>query len=116
MELAPRRPALPNTLTNRYQFEYEGNRWSTIAARLSCPNDNSVKNKFYSTIRRGFRKLNKYITQIKRRRSASHLSCNKLIKGEFIVKVTAVADKTYEDKYEVKPIAVDLSQGRLFLT
>jgi hypothetical protein len=67
-------------------------------------------------MRRGFRKLNKYITTIKRKRSAPHLTCNKLIKAEFLVKVTAVADKTYEDKYEVRDAALALSSGRLYLT
>lgn len=72
--------------------------------------DNCIKNKFYSTIRRGFRKINKYITNIKRRQSSAHLSCNKLLKPEFLVKLTAVADRNFEEKFEAKDTAINLSQ------
>jgi hypothetical protein len=59
---------------------YAGNRWSLIASRIGGPSDNSIKNKFYSTMRRGFRKLNTYITAINRKRSISNLAFIKLIK------------------------------------
>lgn len=63
-------------------------------------------------MRKGYRKLNRYITMIRRKRSAPHLSCNKLIKPEFLVKLNAVVDGTYAEKYEVKSTAIGCSQGR----
>lgn len=57
--------------------------------------------------------MNRYITMIRRKRSAPHLSCNKLIKPEFLVKLNAVVDGTYAEKYEVKEKAVVCSQGKL---
>lgn len=44
-----------------------GNRWSLIASMMQGRTDNSVKNKFYSALRKGMRKINKYIVNIKRR-------------------------------------------------
>lgn len=97
----------------RYLSLYEGNKWSWIAAKLGCRSDNCIKNKYYSTMRKGYRKLNRYITVIKRKKSAPHLFCNKLIKPEFLVKLNAVVDGTYAEKYEVKEKAVSCSRGRL---
>lgn len=74
--------------------------------------DNAVKNKFYSTLRRGLRKLNRYIETVRRSRSATHLAANKYLKAEMLVKVNAVADRTHKDKYEVKKPALLVSQGR----
>ena len=50
--------------------------------------------------------MNRYITMIRRKRSAPHLFCNKLIKPEFLVKLNAVVDGSYVEKYEVKERAV----------
>lgn len=38
------------------------------------------------------------------------MSNNKLVKPDFLTKLTAIADRNYEEKYEVKPAAVELSQ------
>lgn len=38
------------------------------------------------------------------------MSNNKLVKADFLTKLTAIADRKYEEKYEVKPMAVTLSQ------
>jgi len=40
------------------------------------------------------------------------MSNNKLVKPDFLTKLTAIADRNYEEKYEVKPMAVNLSQSR----
>lgn len=105
---APGTAALRITAANGYFESYAGNRWSAIAARLGA-DDNSVKNKFYSTLRRGLRKLNKYIEIVRRGRSATHLASNKYLKAEMLVKVNAVVDKTHEQKYEVKQRAIDVA-------
>ena len=39
------------------------------------------------------------------------MSNNKLVKPDFLTKLTAIADRNYEEKYEVKPTAIALSQG-----
>ena len=38
-----------------------GSRWKDIASLLSSRTDNSVKNHFYSTLRRSLRRMNKYL-------------------------------------------------------
>lgn len=53
-------------------------------------------------MRRGFRKVNKFITNVKRRRNFKGSASHKLLKEEFIVKLNAVADYSYEDRFEVK--------------
>jgi hypothetical protein len=35
--------------------------------KLAPKNDSCVKNKFYSTLRKGLRKINKYIVEIKKK-------------------------------------------------
>lgn len=39
------------------------------------------------------------------------MSNNKLVKPDFLTKLSAVADRNYEEKYEVKAKALSLSQG-----
>jgi hypothetical protein len=58
-----------------------------------------VKNKFYSTLRRGHRKLNKYIVNIKKKQDQIKFRGFKAIQDIFIPKLIAVADENYEDKY-----------------
>lgn len=48
----------------KYHSEF-GNKWAKIAQKLNGKTDNDVKNYFYCTLRRGFKKMNKYITQKK---------------------------------------------------
>lgn len=92
----------------------QGNKWTAIAEHLGI-DDNAVKNKFYSTLRRGLRRLNRYITEVKRKLTPTHLAANKYIKDELLVKVNAVADRTseekYNEKYEVKQPAIAVSKG-----
>jgi len=57
--------------------------------------DSSIKNKFYSTLRKGFRKMNKYITNIRRKTFRAETSVNKLLKPEFLTKLTAIADRNF---------------------
>jgi len=56
---------------------------------------NSLKNKFYSTLRKGFRKINKYIANIKRKASTTDLNVIKLIKPQFLTKLAAIADRNF---------------------
>lgn len=76
--------------------------------------DNDIKNKFYSTIRRGYRKLNKYITNIKRKQTTSLHSSAKLIKLDFLTKLNALADRNHEEKYEARPVAVQIAPCTIF--
>jgi DNA-binding PadR family transcriptional regulator len=78
-----------------YGSLYKGNKWGVIEKKMEGKTDNCLKNKFYSTVRKGFRKLNNYIANIKRKRSHPLLSENKLLKPEFITKLIAVADKNF---------------------
>jgi hypothetical protein len=96
-----------------------GNKWSTITSLLKGPKnlkENDVKNKVYSAMRRGFRKVNKFIANVKRKRNAGSSSSHKLLKEEFIVKLNAVADGCFEDRFEVKQSALALARGTLSLT
>jgi len=63
-----------------YQTSNLGNKWSIISDKIVTKDDNSVKNKFYSTIRKGFRKLNKFITNIKRKKIENQIYYHKLLK------------------------------------
>ncbi len=73
-----------------------GNKWSTIAMKMPGRNENSVKNKFYSTLRKGLRKMNKYIGNIRRKSHKQDLSNNKVLKPDFLTKLTAIADRNFE--------------------
>jgi hypothetical protein len=42
--------------------------------------ENDVKNKVYSTMRRGFRKVNKFIINVKRKRDSRGSASHKLLK------------------------------------
>jgi hypothetical protein len=62
-------------------------------------------------MRRGFRKVNKFIANILRRRQPGGSASHKLLKEEFIVKLNAVADACYDDRFEVKQSALSLARG-----
>ena len=66
-------------------------------------------------MRKGYRKINKYIANIRRKTHRSQVSNNKLIKADLMTKLSAIADRNYEEKYEVKQAAVDLSRSRLLV-
>ena len=70
-----------------------------IATKLSGRDDGSIKNKFYSTLRKGLRKINKYITNIKKKKDPIRFKGFKKLQEMFIVKLIAVADKKYDEKY-----------------
>lgn len=60
---------------------------------VRCRTDNSVKNHFYSTLRRGMRKLNRFIAGVK----GNYKSMNSVL----LSKIVNVAD----DKFEAKKMA-----------
>lgn len=72
---------------------------------------NCIKNKFYSTVRKGLRKINKYITSIKKKSDPERFKAYKTLQELFVVKLIAVADDHFDEKYEVKARAVDLASG-----
>ena len=57
--------------------------------------DKAIKNKFYSTLRRGLRKLNKYITNVKKKSEPVKFKAYKTLPELFIVKLIAVSDGKY---------------------
>jgi hypothetical protein len=59
-------------------------------------NENYIKNKFYSTLRKGLRKANKYIANVRRKTHPAEASNNKALKPDFVTKLTAVADRHYQ--------------------
>lgn len=94
-----------------YAPSKSGSKWATIAIRIPSKDQASIKNKFYSTLRKGFRKINSYITDIKRRSDPVRLRAFKTIQDIFISKLIAVVDGSHEEKYEVKPAALALAAG-----
>jgi hypothetical protein len=58
--------------------------------------DNCVKNKFYSTLRKGMRKTNKFIVNLKRKLLQNKNTCIKEFKDVVLTKLIAVADKKYD--------------------
>lgn len=50
-----------------YLFGYSGNKWAVIASMMTGKDDSAVKNKFYSTLRKGLRKVNSYIANVKKK-------------------------------------------------
>ena len=79
-----------------------GNKWSLIAGLMYGRNDNCLKNKFYSTLRKGMRKINKYIVNLKRKLTINKSICIKQFNDVVLSKLISVADKKYEDKLDVK--------------
>jgi hypothetical protein len=63
---------------------------------MSGRTDNCVKNKFYSTLRKGMRKTNKFIVNLKRKLLQNKNTCIKEFKDIVLTKLIAVADKKYD--------------------
>lgn len=72
--------------------------------------ENCVKNKFYSTVRKGIRKLNIYIA-FKRKNTTDLKTVYKNIQPVFLSKLVAVVDGNFEEKLEVKQPAIELGIG-----
>lgn len=63
---------------------------------MSGRTDNCVKNKFYSTLRKGMRKTNKFIVNLKRKLLQNKNTCIKEFNDVVLTKLIAVADKKYD--------------------
>jgi hypothetical protein len=96
---------------NGYASPHPGSKWASIARSLPGKDQSAIKNKFYSTLRRGHRKINSYITEVKRRLDPVRNRACKTIHDIFISKLIAVVDRSHEEKYEVKAAAVALATG-----
>ncbi len=49
---------------------YKGNQWIKISKLMEGRSENCVKNRFYSILKKGFRKINQYIIKCKRKLKA----------------------------------------------
>ena len=61
--------------------------------------DSAIKNKFYSTLRKGLRKINRYILNVKKRSDPIKYKAIKVLEELFLTKVIAVVDINYDEKY-----------------
>lgn len=77
--------------------------------------DSSIKNKFYSTLRKGLRKINRYIMNVKKRTDPIKYKAIKTLEELFLTKVIAIVDLNYDEKYEVKQRAIDLAASKVFV-
>jgi hypothetical protein len=74
--------------------------------------DSAIKNKFYSTLRKGLRKMNKYIVNIKKKSDPVKYKALKVLEELFLTKVIAVVDDNFTEKYEVKRRALELASSK----
>ena len=111
MESTGGRAAVFLPRSDGYGSRHLGSKWAAIAGRLPGKDQSAIKNKFYSTLRRGHRKINSYITDVKRRSDPLRNRACKTIHDIFISKLIAVVDRSHEEKYEVRPAALALATG-----
>ena len=71
--------------------------------------DENIKNKFYSTLRKGLRKINRFIVNIKKKSDPIKFKALKVIEELFLTKMISVVDEKYDEKYEVKAKAIELA-------
>ena len=79
-----------------------GNSWAKISNRLKGRTDNCVKNHFYSTLRKSFRKLNRYIQD-------SKPEGLKELKAVALTKVLAAAEDKFDKKLKLRNEVIDKS-------
>ena len=77
-----------------------GNSWSKISQQLKGRTDNQVKNHFYSTIRKAFRRLNRHISSSKSQKELKTVVLTKLL--------TASEDK-FDNKLKLNDNVIDTS-------
>lgn len=116
MVLGRRVAALQIARTVWYAHGDLGNRWSVIAAQMATKDDSAIKNKFYSTLRKGLRKINRYIVEIKKKRDPVRLKGYKTLQEIFITKLIAVVDNNFQEKCEVKHKALELCSGKSMIS
>ena len=78
---------------------YTGNKWAILATKMVDKDDSAIKNKFYSTLRKGLRKINRYILNVKKRSDPIKYKAIKVLEELFLTKVIAVVDINYDEKY-----------------
>lgn len=71
--------------------------------------DSCIKNKFYSTLRKGLRKINSYITNVKKKSDPVKFKAFKVLPELFLTKMISVVDHNFDEKFEVKQRAIDLA-------
>lgn len=75
---------------------YSGNKWSIIASRMPEKNDSCIKNKFYSTLRKGLRKINSYVTNVKKKSDPAKYKAYKPFPELFLTKIISVVDRNFD--------------------
>lgn len=73
--------------------------------------DSCIKNKFYSTLRKGLRKVNNYVTNVKKKADPIKYKAFKPFPELFLTKIIAVVDRNHDEKFEVKPRAIELASS-----
>lgn len=80
-----------------------GNRWARICQQLEGRTDNCVKNHFYSTLRKAFRRLNKLAAENKQKQGIKEL------KPVMLSKLVAAAEDKYDKKLKLSEELVNKS-------
>ena len=70
-----------------------------IATKMGGKEVSNIKNKFYSTLRKGLRKMNRYLINVKKKADPIKFKAVKSLEEIFLTKVIAVVDENYFEKY-----------------
>lgn len=84
-----------------HYHDLHGNKWARIAQYLPRRSDNCIKNHFYSTLRKAFRGVNRYITEKKRRTE------QRPFKKNMLSKIILLAEESFKRTLTVDQEEID---------